>query len=267
MKTIVITGFTSGIGLEVTRLALQHGHRVIAIGRNSKKITSVVDQLSSISMPEQLIPIEADLASFRQIRHACDSILELTKSSGVDVFIHNAAIVPKWRMLSEEGYEMQFAVNHLSGFLVFKKLEPRLLQNQGLVLVTSSRSHRHTCFDFDNLMLERGYHMLRAYKRSKLANVLFVSEINRRFQSRGLIAIAMDPGLVNTQIGLKNTSGIENWFWKIRGSKGKDPSQVAPYYVDLIESNLTTPNTGFNKLGQFLTPSKNAQNPYLAKKL
>jgi NAD(P)-dependent dehydrogenase (short-subunit alcohol dehydrogenase family) len=154
-------------------------------------------------------------------------LLEEREVAGLDALINNAAMVSTWRMVTEEGYEKQFAVNHLAGFLMTRELLPYLEQgNPGRVITVSSGSHRHTAINWQDPMLSRGYTTLRAYRQSKLANVLFCREFNRRHEvDSGVRAYAFDPGLVRTDIGLKSSTGIEQLVWRLRS---RSRAAVAP---------------------------------------
>jgi NAD(P)-dependent dehydrogenase (short-subunit alcohol dehydrogenase family) len=130
-------------------------------------------------------------------------------------------------MVTAEGYEQQFALNHLAGFLLTFELLPLLERARGRVITVGSGSHRGARMNWDDPMLGSGYTTLRAYCQSKLANVLFSAEFNRRFRDSAVRAYVLDPGLVRTDIGLKNSSGIERLVWRLRSrSRGAVPPEV-----------------------------------------
>jgi NAD(P)-dependent dehydrogenase (short-subunit alcohol dehydrogenase family) len=136
-------------------------------------------------------------------------------------------------MTTIEGYEQQFALNHLAGFLLTHELMPELLKTHGLVLMTSSGSHRGIKMNWKDIMFSNGYRPLLAYKQSKLCNMLFAFGLNERYRDRGLRAYGIDPGLVHTEIGSKNTGGLVDLFWKIRKTGGADPAVHAKIYTEL----------------------------------
>jgi len=167
-------------------------------------------------------PVEDLVSRFR--RHVLAE-----EAGGLDTLINNAGCVSAWYMTSEAGYEMQFAVNHLAPFLLTAELLPLLAQAPvGRVVTVSSNSHRRTEMHWPDVMYRRGYNTLWAYKQSKLANVLFTLELNRRLgQDAPVRAYAVDPGLVNTAIGEKGTPGLVQAFWKARRRGGTPPDLPA----------------------------------------
>jgi NAD(P)-dependent dehydrogenase (short-subunit alcohol dehydrogenase family) len=181
----------------------------------------------------------ADLASQRQVRALAADIRARLDGAALDVLINNAGTVASWYMATEDGYELQFAVNHLAPFLLTHELLPALRSpkaggaESGRVLTVSSGSHRGARIHWPDVMMRQGYGVLAAYKQSKLANVLFSAEFNRRMAGTGVRAYAVDPGLVNTEIGLKGTSGVERLVWSLRRRGGVSPAEGASTLVYL----------------------------------
>jgi NAD(P)-dependent dehydrogenase (short-subunit alcohol dehydrogenase family) len=160
----------------------------------------------------------ADLSSQRQVRETAEAARTWAREDAegkLDVVINNAAVVSSRYTTTEDGYELTFAVNHLAPFLLSHELLPVLAAAPSPRVVTvSSGSHRRARIHWRDVMLRRGYGILRAYRQSKLANVMFAAEWNRRWaQGAYLRAYAADPGLVNTEIGLKGTRGMARWLW------------------------------------------------------
>jgi NAD(P)-dependent dehydrogenase (short-subunit alcohol dehydrogenase family) len=220
-QTVVVTGGTSGIGRAVVGQLLSRGVSVIAIGRDSRRCHCAEAELRAAYPTRCIDFVVADLSTTVEVRRAAEAVVELLEErevTGLDALINNAAMVSTWRMVTEEGYEKQFAVNHLAGFLMTRELLPYLERgNPGRVITVSSGSHRHTAINWQDPMLSRGYTTLRAYRQSKLANVLFCREFNRRHEvDSGVRAYAFDPGLVRTDIGLKSSTGIEQLVWRLR---------------------------------------------------
>jgi NAD(P)-dependent dehydrogenase (short-subunit alcohol dehydrogenase family) len=267
MKTIVVSGATSGIGLSVVKGLMKNNEFIIALGRNKEACQKARLMVDPDNNYYNLIYLPADLASLEDIKEVSNQIKEITNNKGIDVLINNAATVPKWYLTTKEGYEMQFAVNHLAGFYLMQLLLPDLMTKQGTIITTSSRSHRLSRLNFKDLMLTKNYHILRGYKRSKLCNVLTTYEFNRRYQRDNLIAYAIDPGLVNTNIGAKKTSGLIQWFWQTRAKKGKMPDEIAPFYLDLIYKDKDYTAPYYYKYGKKLSPSKYSQNINHARRL
>jgi NAD(P)-dependent dehydrogenase (short-subunit alcohol dehydrogenase family) len=237
-KTMVVTGATSGIGLATTRALAGKGAFVIGVGRSAARCKQARDAILSLQPTAHIAFLLADLSSQRQVRQLAEVIRDRVASSGtgqLDVLINNAATVSNWYTATEDGYELQFAVNHLAPFLLTLELLPLLKKAPtARVITVSSGSHRNTRMHWQDVMLRRGYNTLRAYKQSKLANVLFTFELNRRLGEDSRVrAYAANPGLVNTEIGSKGTSGLVRWIWEKRRSGGVDPEQGAETLIYL----------------------------------
>ena len=237
-KITVVTGATAGIGLAAAMGLAGEGHIIIGVGRSQAKINAARQTILTKYPEADITYLLADLSSQEQVRRLAGEVKQLLadrKLVHLDALVNNAGAVSSWFTLTEDGYELQFAVNHLAPFLLTHELMPLLEKsNQARVITTSSRSHRHTRMHWKDVMLRKHYGTLRAYKQTKLANVLFTYELNRRLGPRStIIAYAVDPGLVNTNIGTKGTSGFVNWFWKKRSSKGAPPEIAAETIVYL----------------------------------
>ena len=186
----------------------------------------------------EVLYLLADLSSQGQVRRLAQEVKQLLADrhfDHLDVLVNNAGAVSSWFTLTEDEVELQFAVNHLAAFLLTHELIPLLQKaEQARILTTSSASHRNTRMHWKDVMLRKNYGTLRAYKQSKLANVLFTLELNRRLGPNSTVtAFAVDPGLVNTNIGEKGTNGFVNWFWKKRSSKGAPPEIAAETIIYL----------------------------------
>lgn len=273
VKTILITGATSGIGLATLKGLADEGHRLIGVARSPEKIEAARDLLAE-SYPDAPVKfLKADLSSQTQIRSLADkvgSVLEEWETESLDVLINNAGAVTSWYTQTEDGYELQFAVNHLAPFLLTHLLLPYLQKApEGRVLTVSSHSHRHTRIHWKDVMFSRHYGTLRAYKQSKLANVLFTQEFNRRFGlTLNIKAYAVDPGLVNTQIGAKDTSGFVKWFWGRRSRHGNPPEIAAETSIYLAcRSSIPYQDQWYWKECHPIPPSPYSQQPDPAKRL
>lgn len=228
-KTIVVTGATSGIGLAVAELMVKEGAFVIGVGRSPEKCAEMADRLNAINPPAKAICVKADLSVQSEVRTAAREIHCEIINTGLpklDGLVNNAGTFTYWLTLTPEGFEKQWAVNHLAPFLLTYELLPLLLQSPTPRVVTvSSNSHYNTLMQWDDIQLFHRYNGLKAYKQTKLANVLFTNELNRRLGSK-VKAFAADPGLVNTDIGAKSDSILSRWFWNLRRRKGI-PASVA----------------------------------------
>lgn len=238
-KTILITGATSGIGRAAAEEMAARGWQVIGVGRDREKCRQAAEAIKALYPQARIDFLTADLSSQREVNRLAEEagkFLDEQCGGSLDVLLNNAASVKNWYTVSEDGYETQFAVNHLAGFLLTMRLLDRLLKSDaGRVLTVSSASHRGIRLNWRDIMGKRHYNCLMAYKRSKLCNVLFTHELNRRLQLTAVRAFAVDPGLVNTEIGSKSTGGLVDWFWRHRRQHGLSPFQAASTIVYLCK--------------------------------
>ncbi|HEY8349066.1 MAG TPA: SDR family NAD(P)-dependent oxidoreductase [Clostridia bacterium] len=273
-KTIVVTGATSGIGLAAAKELASKGAYVIGTGRSEERCRSAEQEVKSICPDAKITYLAADLSSLSDVRRLASDIREnLTRDgfSRLDVLINNAGTVSSWYISTVDGFELQFAVNHLAPFLLTHELLPLLEKSQaGTVICTSSGSHYRTRLRWNDIMLRKRYNTLLAYKQTKLANVLFVTELNRRLRASGssIQAFALDPGLVDTDIGFKGTSGIARLVWQIRSKSGTRP-EVPAHWLAYLALDPAPRSTGkvYWKDCRPKEPSPYSQKPEIAKRL
>jgi retinol dehydrogenase 12 len=198
-RICLVTGATSGIGEATAQGLASLGARVIVHGRDASKGRRVVERITHATKNVHVRFVHGDLASLAQVRRLATELDR--RLPRLDVLVLNAAVACAQRTTTADGHEMTFAVNHLAPFLLVKLLHSRLTKSAaGRVVVVSSEAHRREQLDFDDLMLERGYGQLRAYSRSKLANLLFTRALARRFAATSLTCNALHPGVVRTGI-------------------------------------------------------------------
>jgi NAD(P)-dependent dehydrogenase (short-subunit alcohol dehydrogenase family) len=237
-KTIIVTGATSGIGFEAAKKMASCQAFVIGVGRSQQKCEQAKERIRKVCSNAKVEFLVADLASLKQVRELAGVIEKVVRREGrehIDVLLNNAGTFSSWFISTAEGFELQFAVNHLAPFLLTHQLMPLLkAAPEGRVITVSSGSHYRTRINWKDIMMRRHYNCLMAYKQSKLANVLFSAELNRRLGYDSTVrALAVDPGLVNTDIGLKNTAGIARWIWLKRSKRGISPAEAAASIVYL----------------------------------
>ena len=238
MNTIVITGATSGIGLETARLLAGQGFRVIGVGHSEANCARAKDSILASVPDAALFFYTADLMQRREVlRLTALLTADLTENSGGKLYalINNAGCVRSWYMTTEDGFEQQFALNYLAGFLLTHALLPLLLKSGGRVIMTGSQSHKGVKVHWNDIMLSCGYNPLTAYKQSKLCDILFAKGLNDRYAARGMQAYTVDPGLVHTGIGNK-AGGIVNIVWMLRKRSGVQPEVPARTYAYLCEN-------------------------------
>jgi NAD(P)-dependent dehydrogenase (short-subunit alcohol dehydrogenase family) len=202
-KICLITGATSGIG-SATALALaKKGATVIVAGRDEKRCQQTVNQIKDETGNYYVYYLLSDLSVQAQVcQLAADFHSRFTR---LDLLINNAGAVFFRRQVSADGIEMTFALNHLAYFLLTDLLLDTLKASApARIINVASNSHTGAHLDFDNLELKRGYSPMRAYGRSKLANLYFTYELARRLEGTGVTVNAMHPGFVKTNMAANN---------------------------------------------------------------
>ncbi len=200
-KVCLVTGATGGIGFEIALGLACLGATTIMIGRDRARGEAALAAVRERSGSATVDLLLADLAAQRQVRQLATDFK--ARHDRLHVLVNNAGIVAGRRMLTEDGIERTFAVNHLAPFLLTTLLLDALVASAPARVVTvSSDAHRAGRIDFADLSDERRYRGLRAYCDSKLANVLFTYELARRLAGTGVTATCVHPGSVGTNWGL-----------------------------------------------------------------
>jgi NAD(P)-dependent dehydrogenase (short-subunit alcohol dehydrogenase family) len=200
-KTIVVTGANSGLGLETTRLLAGRGAHVVMACRTQSKAERAMTQVSASNPSASLEFMALDLASLASVRAFAEGVT--AKFDRLDVLINNAGVMALPRTETADGFEMQLGTNHLGHFALTGALMPMLLETSGARVVTvSSLMHRVGSMRFDDLHGRRGYDKWRAYNQSKLANLLFCYELDRRLRviDADVRSVAAHPGYSATNL-------------------------------------------------------------------
>ena len=202
-KTCLITGATSGIGLVAAGALARQGARVLLVGRNQAKCDAVTAQIKAETGNPQVESFLADLSSQQQVRELARRFRD--QNSRLDVLVNNAGGMWMQRQLNADRLEITFAVNHLAYFLLTQLLLDTLQASAPARIVNvSSEAHRRATVDFDDLTGERRYGGWTQYCRSKLMNLLFTYEQNRRINGSGITVNALHPGWVATGFASNN---------------------------------------------------------------
>ncbi|RMG25741.1 MAG: SDR family oxidoreductase [Armatimonadetes bacterium] len=233
-KTFVITGATSGTGLEAARILLRKGARVVMLNRNAEKSAIVVDNLKKeLGASVDVTSIEMDLARLASVRNAAAELLE--RAPRIDALICNAAIaqVPK-RELTADGFESQFGVNHLGHFLLCGLLFERIAASEGRIVVVGSLAYKMGAkrIRFEDIHFSRDYSPWHAYNQSKLAQLMFAFELQRRVQASGknVGVFACHPGASRTNLqssfGMRDRIlwGVLKWLIAQPAERGAWPA-------------------------------------------
>ncbi len=244
MGISIITGASSGIGAAAALELTRRGKQVLITGRSPEKLRDVHRALRSAApagtdVPE---PLVADLSGLAAVRDLAERLLD--RCPRIDLLVNNAAVQPSKRRQSADGFELGLAVNHLAPFLLTNLLAARLVADGGRVVTTASSSHTKGSFDFADLQLTQGWNGSLSYGRSKLANIWFTTELQRRTP---LAASCFHPGAIRTDINRDSPfvrvvkpferfllgtpeKGADTLVWLATAAEGAAPSAV--YYAD-----------------------------------
>ncbi|MFN2589887.1 MAG: SDR family NAD(P)-dependent oxidoreductase [Actinomycetota bacterium] len=268
-KRVVITGGTGGIGLAAAEVLASRGAKLALVARNPDRATAAVERITATAgQGADVDVLHADLASFASIRRLAADILD--RYPTVDALVNNAGAVNISRQLSEDGIEMTWAVNHLAGFLLTNLLLGRLVGSApARIVTTSSVAHSVATIPFDDLNAERSYGRagFTRYGETKLANILFTTELARRLEGTGVTANSFHPGFVAT--GFNTNNGVLMRFgMALTRPFARSPEKGADTLVWLLDSEDVSSETG----GYFVdrrrvVPSRAARDEDAARRL
>ena len=215
-KRVLITGATNGIGKQAAIELAKLGASLVIVGRDEIKTRKVSVDIKQLSGNTDVDLLVADLSSMAEVRRIADEFRE--KHQRLDVLLNNAGAVFSEYQQSVDGYEMTFALNHLSYYLLTMLLLDIIKltaqeHGQARIINVSSSAHRGASLRLDNLHDSKGYSFMNSYGGSKLMNVLFTYELARRLEGEAVSVNAVHPGLVATGFG-HNTGSL--WAFLIK---------------------------------------------------
>lgn len=198
-KVALVTGTTSGIGQETARVLCSRGAHVLMACRDVSRAEMVAKEIRESIAHADVDVLELDLRSLASVRKCAEAFLKT--GLPLHLLILNAGVMANPRELTADGFESQLGTNHVGHFLLTDLLLERLKSSApSRIISVSSSAHRMGHFDFDDMNLERSYSAWGAYGRSKLANILFASELNRRLEGTGVVAVSLHPGVIKTEL-------------------------------------------------------------------
>jgi len=279
-KLVVVTGATGGLGYESALELARAGAEVLVTGRNANKGRTAVERIQR-AVPAAKVRFEMlDLASLASLRAFATKMTASARP--LDLLVNNAGVMDlPTRRLTEDGFELQFGTNHLSHFALTGLLLPLLRTAEAARVVNvSSLAHRGGKIDFANLQAERKYRSWPAYQQSKLANLLFTFELQRRSDTYGwgIMSNAAHPGYARTDLipNGPGTGGPKGMAMKALGSfmsqsaaAGALPTLFAAASADAKPAGYYGPN-GFYELKGAVAPAQvfpQAKDQAVAKKL
>ncbi len=252
-RIAVITGATSGLGLETARVLAKHGATVVLAGRDTARTAAAAAAIRAAQPPGAVETAVLDLASLQSVRAAAADLT--ARFPVLDLLINNAGVMMPPYSRTKDGFELQFGINHLGHFALTGLLMGSLLAKPGSRIVTvSSNAHRAGRMNFADLQSAGHYQKFAAYGRSKLANLMFTYELQRRLAAARAqtIALAAHPGTARTDLtrhlsGLSQRAmsprlGLLNSWWVQDGSMGALPTLRAATDPDAIGGTYYGPD-------------------------
>ncbi|MCP5363911.1 MAG: SDR family oxidoreductase [Hyphomicrobiales bacterium] len=230
-KLCLVTGGTAGIGFVTARKLAEAGAHIFIVGRDATRGQNAADTICTAAGRQTVDFLQADLSDQDEIHRLATSVMD--RHGKLDVLVNNAGSMFGRRSLSAQGLEMTFALNHLSYFTLTLLLLPALeAAAPARIVNVASQAHQGVELDFDDLQSEHGYSAWTAYKRSKLANLLFTHELAHRLDWQRITVNALHPGFVATGIGVRNgfIPGIVWWLAKFAAISVEDGAQT-PFYL------------------------------------
>jgi len=202
-KVCVITGATSGLGLEAAERLARMGARVVLVGRDQVRGGAALARLRAAAPGASPSIYYGDLSKLSEMKRVAAAVAEAEPR--IDVLINNAGSMFASRHETGDGLEKTFALNHMAYFVVTNLLLDRLnAAEPARIVSTASAAHLGEKLDFEDLQSRHGYSARRAYGRSKLANILFTRELARHLGGTGVTANCLHPGFVATRFGADN---------------------------------------------------------------
>ncbi len=250
-RTAIVTGANSGIGYETARALAAKGARVVLACRSEEKGRDAVRRVLGAVPNADARTEKLDLGSLASVRSFAEKFS--ADSSRLDLLVNNAGVMVPPFGRTTDGFETQFGTNHLGHFALTGLLLPCLrAAPKARVVSVSSLAHFQGRIDFDDLQSERSYNPMRAYGQSKLANLLFTRELERRFESARIDALsaAAHPGSTRTE--LQRHSGLMNAFVAVfsqRPPEGALPTLYAASATDVRGGEYFGPSRWFGMVG------------------
>lgn len=264
MKTIVVTGATSGIGEVAADRLGQKGARIVFVARDHERGQAALRHFQAIAGHDKHAVHYADLLLVSEQKRVAELIA--ASEPEIDVLINNAGALFNTRQVTSEGLEKTFALNHMSYFTMTNVLLPKL-KSGARIISTASDAHKGNNLNFDDLQSEKSYSGFSVYGRSKLMNILFTRELAKRLAGTGITANCLHPGFVATRFG-DQSGGLMSGLIKLGKNFALTPEQGAQTIIYLASSSdVEGKSGGYYVKSRLATPTREAQNDADAKRL
>ncbi|WP_028232581.1 SDR family NAD(P)-dependent oxidoreductase [Paraburkholderia mimosarum] len=220
----VVTGGSSGIGQHTALGLARRGATVVITGRDSTRLRNAEGWIKARAPMARIESELVDFAQLDQVRNAGQRIVK--RHPRIGILINNAGMITTRRCVTEDGFEMIFQVNHLAPFLLTNLLLPTLKAGvPSRIVFVASRAADRATIDFDDLQLEHGWGSMKAYGRSKQANIMTTYMLAKRLEGTGVTANCLHPGFVASRIG--NKGGFYDIAWALLKSLAISPEEGA----------------------------------------
>jgi NAD(P)-dependent dehydrogenase (short-subunit alcohol dehydrogenase family) len=232
-KTAIVTGSNTGLGFETALDLYQKGVKVYVACRNEEKGRDAIERMKAISGGGELVYSRLDLASLTSVKEFATKVI--ATEARLDLLVNNAGVMIPPPSKSEDGFELQFGVNFIGHFALTGHLFKLLESTTGSRVVTlSSIAHRGAVIDFDNFRLEKPYNNWREYGQSKLADLIFALEFEKRLRNKGcqLMSLAAHPGFSKTDLQKYMDKGMLESLELMTAKEGAQPTLAACLRTD-----------------------------------
>lgn len=239
-KIAVVTGANSGMGKATVAALADQGYTVIMLCRSQERGQKALEELIS-KQNRDIILMQCDLGSMADIRRFTDEFKRLYHR--VDVLINNAGVISLNRRETADGIEEQFGVNHIGHFLLTLRLLDLMVAGSRIVVVASG-AHKVGKIQFEDYNLRNGFHVIKAYSQSKLANILFTRELAQRVADLGITVNCLHPGAVATSMGVDRNTGFGSTIMGLLKYVFLSPEEGARTAIYLATSPDVSNTTG-----------------------
>lgn len=258
----VVTGSSSGIGAATVVEVARRGYDVALTGRNAERLEQVAQQCRDAGATARTYAV--DVSRLSEVRRLADELL--ADWPRIDVLVNNAGLVTQKRETTPDGHESMFAVNHLAPYLLTRLLAPRLADSApARVVVVASGAYKFDRLDPDDYDSETAFSPMKVYGRSKLCNLLFAAELQRRLGDEVAVS-TVHPGFVSTGLGRDNR--IADAMLKVIRPFIRTPEKGARTSVQLATEDLgARPGARFHVDGKVKKLDARATDPVMAQRL
>lgn len=274
-KIVIVTGANTGLGFETAKALYEKGAHVIFACRDLEKAHSAVDKIEKTANSGKIDLAVLDLSSLASVKAFAEKFKQ--EYTELHLLINNAGIMTPPQAVTADGYESQFGVNFLSHFALTGHLYPILKETKGSRIVTvTSLAYTYGSIDFDNLKSENSYDAFREYCQSKLGNLLFTIELQRRITAKGdqVLSVASHPGIAVTELAkymteAEITAAVERMGYPMEAWQGALPTLYAAVLPEVEEGGFYGPDAdgGLRGYPTVAPVKENALDEVAAKKL